>query len=125
MGTAPAGPLLVAGETGLPALLAILETLPAWHRATALAEVSDDTERQAVETAADVELVWLVCGGRPPGTDAVARFQLPEGAGTVCGSGEAMAMPALRDDLGGRGVPRSSMQALGYWKHDTTPKELW
>ena len=64
--------LLVADETGLPALLAILETLPAGHRATALAEVSDDSERQEVETAADVELVWLVRGGRPPGTTSRA-----------------------------------------------------
>lgn len=122
--------LLVADETGLPALLAILETLPAGHRATALAEVSDNTERQVVETAADVELVWLVRGGRPPGTtrllaDAVADFQLPAGAGSAWGGGEAMAMRAVRDDLGARGVPRSSMQALGYWKHDTTPEEMW
>ena len=122
--------LLVADETGLPALLAILETLPAGHRTTALAEVSDDSERQEVETAADVELVWLVRGGRPPGTtsvliDALAELELPEGPGRVWGGGEAMAMRAVRDDLGARGVPRRSMQAMGYWKHDTTPEEMW
>jgi NADPH-dependent ferric siderophore reductase len=32
---------------------------------------------------------------------------------------------AARDDLGARGIPRHSMQALGYWKHDTTPEEMW
>ncbi len=122
--------LLVADETGLPALLAILETLPAGHRTTALAEVSDNTERQEVESAADVELVWLVRGGRPPGTssvlaDAVGELALPEGRGRVWGGGEAMAMRAVRDDLGARGVPRRSMQAMGYWKHDTTPEEMW
>ena len=122
--------LLVADETGLPALLAILETLPAGHRTTALAEVSDDGERQEVETAADVELVWLVRGGRPPGTtsvltDALAELELPDGPGRVWGGGEAMAMRAVRDDLGARGVPRRSMQAMGYWKHDTTPEEMW
>ena len=122
--------LLVADETGLPALLAILETLPAGHRATALAEVSDDSERQEVETAADVELIWLARDGRPPGTtsvltDALAELELPEGPGRVWGGGEAMAMRAVRDDLGARGVPRRSMQAMGYWKHDTTPEEMW
>jgi len=122
--------LLVADETGVPALLAILETLPAGHRATALAEVSDNTERQEIETAADVELVWLVRGGRPPGTtsvlaDAVAELELPVGRGRVWGGGEAMATRAVRDDLAARGVPRRSMQALGYWKHDTTPEEMW
>jgi NADPH-dependent ferric siderophore reductase len=121
--------LLAADETGVPALLAILETLPAGHRTIALAEVSDNTERQEVETAADVELVWLVRGGRPPGTatvlaDAVAELELPDGPGRVWGGGEAMVMRALRDDLGARGVPRRSVHALGYWKHDSTPEEM-
>ena len=92
--------------------------------------MSDNTERQEVETAADVELLWLVRGGRPPGTttllaDAVARVRAPGGHGRVWGGGEAMAMRAVRDDLGGRGVPRRAMQAIGYWKHDTTPEEMW
>jgi NADPH-dependent ferric siderophore reductase len=119
--------LLVADETGLPALLAILETLPAGHRTTALAEVSDNTERQEVETAADVELHWLVRGGRPPGTttvlaDAVAELELPRGHGRVWGGGEAMAMRAVRDRLR---KPGRGLQVLGYWKHDRTPEEMW
>jgi NADPH-dependent ferric siderophore reductase len=119
--------LLVADETGLPALLAILETLPAGHRTTALAEVSDNTERQEVETAADVELHWLVRGGRPPGTttvlaDAVAELELPRGRGRVWGGGEAMAMRAVRDHLR---KPGRGLQVLGYWKHDKTPEEMW
>ena len=119
--------LLVADETGLPALLAILETLPAGHRTTALAEVSDNTERQEVETAAAVELHWLVRGGRPPGTttvlaDAVAALEPPRGRGRVWGGGEAMAMLAVRDRLR---TPGRSLQVLGYWKHDRTPEEMW
>jgi NADPH-dependent ferric siderophore reductase len=115
--------LLVADETGLPALLAILESLPAGHRATALAEVSDDGERQEVETAADVDLVWLVRGGRPPGTtsvlaDALAGLELPGGRGRVWGGGEALAMRAVRDEVGARGVPRRAVNVLGYWRHD-------
>src|SRR5918998_730609 len=50
--------LLVADETGLPALLAIAESLPAGHRVIALAEIEDERERQDVETAAAVELRW-------------------------------------------------------------------
>jgi NADPH-dependent ferric siderophore reductase len=122
--------LLVADETGLPALMAILETLPAGHRVTALAEVADDGERQEVHTAADLELVWLTRGGRPPGTspvlaEALAALEFPEGPGRVWGGGEAMAMRAVRDELGGRRVPPRSIQAMGYWKHDTTPEEMW
>lgn len=122
--------LLVADETGLPALLAILETLPAGHRTIALAEVSDNTERQEVETAADAELIWLVRGGRPPGTtrvlaDALAELELPEGPGRVWGGGEALAMRAVRDEMSTRDVPRRAMTVMGYWKHDSTPEEMW
>jgi NADPH-dependent ferric siderophore reductase len=115
--------LLVADETGLPALLAILESLPAGHRATALAEVADGAERQAVESAADVEVRWLLRDGRPPGTtsllaDGVAALELPPGRGRVWGGGEALAMKAVRDRLR---TPGRAMQVLGYWKHDATP----
>jgi NADPH-dependent ferric siderophore reductase len=123
--------LLVADETGLPALLAIVESLPAGRRATALMEVADDAERPPVATDADVTLHWLSRGGRPAGTttvlvDALRELELPSGRGRVWGGGEALAMRAIRDHLREqRGVPRAAMQALGYWKHDTTPEEMW
>jgi NADPH-dependent ferric siderophore reductase len=119
--------VLVADETGLPALLAILETLPGGHPTTAFAEVADEGERQEVETAADVDLHWLVRDGRPPGTttllaDAVGSLTVPRGRGRVWGGGEAMAMRAVRDRLR---KPGRSLQAMGYWKHDRTPEEMW
>ena len=48
--------LLVADETGIPALLAILETLPPGHRAIALA---GGHEPQEVDTRADADLRWV------------------------------------------------------------------
>ena len=122
--------LLVADETGLPALLAILETMPAGHRTTALVEVGDEAERQPVKTAADVDLHWLSRAGRPPGTTtvltgAVRDLALPDGRGRAWGGGEARAMRAVRDDLRERGMARATVQALGYWKHHTTPEEMW
>jgi NADPH-dependent ferric siderophore reductase len=121
--------LLAADETGLPALLAILETLPAGHRAIALAEIHDDDERQPVETDADVDLRWLSRGGRPPGTttvlaDEAARLDLPEGTGRAWGGGEALAMRGVRDALRAAGLPRSSMDVMGYWKHRLTPDDV-
>jgi NADPH-dependent ferric siderophore reductase len=121
--------LLVADETGLPALLAILEALPRGHRTLALAEIAGDGERQPVATAADVELRWLARGGRPAGTttvlpDAVRDLPLPRGAGQVWGGGEALAMRRVRDTLRERGVPREAMKVLGYWKHDGTPDDV-
>jgi NADPH-dependent ferric siderophore reductase len=111
--------LLVADETGLPALLAILEALPAGHRALALAEVADERERQPVESQADIELEWLTRRGLPAGTsllaDAVRGLDLPPGRGRVWGGGEALAMRAVREELGQRVEPEA-VDALGYWK---------
>ena len=72
----------MADETGLPALLAILESLPAGMRAVAIAEVADDAERRQVDIAADAEIHWVTRDGRPPGTttalmDALRGLELP------------------------------------------------
>jgi NADPH-dependent ferric siderophore reductase len=104
--------LLVADETGLPALLAILETLPEGHPAVALAEVSDDGERQEVETKADAKLRWLTKRGRL--AEAIRKLELPWGRAQVWGGGESQAMRAVRDELRGRRVART-VQVLGYW----------
>jgi NADPH-dependent ferric siderophore reductase len=121
--------LLAADETGLPPLLAILETLPAGPRAIALAKIHDDGERQAASCAADLDLRWLSRAGRPPGTttllaDAVARVALPPGAGRAWGGGEALAMRSVREAARAAGVPRSATHVLGYWKHRLTPEDV-
>lgn len=121
--------LLVADETGLPALLAIAESLPAGHAVIAVAEIQDDAERQAVECEAALDLRWASRDGRPAGTTGVlaetlATLALPEGNGQVWGGGEALAMRSVRDALRAAGVPRSAMNVLGYWKHRTTPEDV-
>ena len=121
--------LLVADETGLPALLAIAESLPAGHRVIALAEVEDERERQPVDCAAALELRWASRGGRPAGTttvlaDALAELALPGGTPQVWGGGEALAMRSVREQLRAAGIPRSAMGVLGYWKHRSTPEDV-
>jgi NADPH-dependent ferric siderophore reductase len=120
--------LLVADETGIPAQMAILETLPAGHRAIAIAEVADDAERQAVTSAAEVEMHWVSRAGRPPGTTGVLietlrALSLPRTRGQVWGGGEALAMRDVRRHLQ-RNHPAAaaSMRVLGYWKHRATPE---
>jgi NADPH-dependent ferric siderophore reductase len=125
--------LLVADETGLPALLAILETLPVGHRAIALAEVADERDRQQVECAATVEWHWLLRDGREPGTtpallrDAVRALvpTLPAEPGQAWGGGEALAIRDVRRHLAAD-CPQvaASMRLLGYWKHRTTPDDV-
>jgi NADPH-dependent ferric siderophore reductase len=104
--------LLVADETGLPALLAILETLPEGHRAIAIAEVSNPGERQEVETPADAEIRWLTTRGLL--ADAVREVEPPWGSAHAWGGGESQAMRGVRDELRRRRAV-DTVQVLGYW----------
>jgi NADPH-dependent ferric siderophore reductase len=115
--------LLVADETGLPALAAIAETLPPGHRALALVEVGDAGEEQPVDCAAELDLRWLHRDGAAPGTttllaDAVRALDLPAGRGRAWGAGEALAMRDVRRHLR---ETLEDVDVLGYWKHRNTP----
>jgi len=118
--------LLVGDETGLPALAAIAEGLPAGMRAIALVEVEDEAERQPIASGADLDLRWLHREGTPAGqttllVDAVRDLELPDGPGRAWGGGEALAMRDVRRHLKDeRGLPGEDTQILGYWKHRTT-----
>lgn len=121
--------LLVADETGLPALTAIAERLPSFHRIIACIEVSDADERQPIHTSAKLDVHWIHREGAAPGetlalADAVRALPLPDGRGRVWGAGESGVMRVIRDHLRDeREIPRASLQLLGYWKHDAT--EEW
>lgn len=118
--------LLVADETGLPALAAIAETLPSHHRIIALVEVADASERQPLHSDARLDAHWVHRDGAEPGVsrvlaDAARTVALPDGRGRVWGAGESDAMRAVREVLRDeRGLPREAMRVLGYWKHDST-----
>jgi NADPH-dependent ferric siderophore reductase len=116
--------LLVADETGLPALAAIAETLPAGQPAVAFVEVTDAREEQPLRCAADLDLRWLHRGGAAPGTttllaDAVRALELPAGRGRAWGAGEALAMRDVRRHLR-EGRAMEHVDVLGYWKHRNT-----
>lgn len=115
--------LLVADETGLPALAAIAEGLPAGHSAIALVEIGDEAEEQAIESAGDLDLRWLHRGEAHPGTDspipaALRGLDLPKGTGRAWGGGESTTMTKVRRHLRERrGLMPATMSVLGYWKY--------
>jgi NADPH-dependent ferric siderophore reductase len=111
--------LLVADETGVPALLAILESLPPAHPVLALAEVAGPDER--LPSAREVQ--WLLRGGPAGTTDllprTVAALELPPGRGRAWGAGESRAMRRVRDHLREeRGLESETVRILGYWRRD-------
>ena len=100
--------LLVADETGLPALLAILESLPAGMRAIVIAEVSDHGERQVVATSAGAEVHWVTRDGRPPGTTAALVDCL-----------RSLALPLDRGSPGAAGRRSRCETCAGTWPPST------
>jgi NADPH-dependent ferric siderophore reductase len=122
--------LLVADDTALPALLAIVESLPTGHPVIAVAEVADHRERQDVDTDADLALHWVTRDGRRPGTtsllvDAVRALELPPGLGRAWGGGESLAMRDVRTHLRGAcGMPAGAVHLMGYWRHRSTPEDV-
>jgi NADPH-dependent ferric siderophore reductase len=120
--------LLVADETGLPALLAILETLPAGWPVVAFAEVADEAERQPVVTEAAADVRWVLRGPAPTGTtsvliDAVRELELPAGKAQIWGGGEALSMRDVRRHVKAE-RPEAGSSIMGYWKHRATPEDV-
>jgi NADPH-dependent ferric siderophore reductase len=115
--------LLVADETGLPAVAAILESLPDGTEARVFAEVASEIERQALPESPSFEITWLHRGGAPAGTttllaDAVRAMPWPGGTPYVWGGGESRAMTAVRRYVrGGVGLDRSAVSLVAYWRH--------
>jgi NADPH-dependent ferric siderophore reductase len=114
--------LLVADDTGLPAVAAILEQLPAGVTASVVAEVDRPEERQELPDGAGIDVHWLYRSGAAPGTttllvDAVRRLPRPTASTYVWGGGESRAMTAVRryvrDEIG---VGRSSVDLVAYWR---------
>jgi NADPH-dependent ferric siderophore reductase len=106
--------LLAADETGLPALLAIAEQLPAGRRAIAVAEVAGAEEHQPVETRADLEIHWV---GRGALAQRVIELDLPDGAGEAWGGGESLAMRDARRHLRSAAPGlEGAVRLLGYWQ---------
>lgn len=117
--------LLVADETGLPAVARILADLPAGMTAQVVAEVADASEHHELPERDGIEVTWLHRDGAAPGTtsllvDAVRALDWREGTPYVWGGGESHAMTAVRKYVRNeRDVPRSAVSLVAYWRHDS------
>ncbi|MFT4469307.1 siderophore-interacting protein [Arthrobacter sulfonylureivorans] len=83
--------LLAGDETALPAIAAILESLPEDMTGNAVLEVPDAADFQDIRSAADVQVAWLARGDRPHGellSEAVRTAVVVPGAGLAEVAGE-------------------------------------
>ena len=73
-------PSLTADDTGLPAVAAIIESLPAGTPIRVVAEVDSEQDRQPLILADGVDVHWCYRRGRPAGQDQPAPRRSPRDA---------------------------------------------
>ena len=107
--------LLIADETGLPAIARRLEELPADARILVFGQVDDAADRRVFASRAAVAPRWFATTDAL--IDAVRATDLPAGDGYAWCAGEAGAMARLRRVLvDGKGHDRHAIRAAAYWK---------
>ncbi|MGW0597650.1 siderophore-interacting protein [Streptomyces sp. NPDC002776] len=129
---ADTGLMVVWGdETAVPAVCAIVESLPVGTRARVWLEVRHAGDIQELETQADAEIVWLVrqdrgAEGSPMALDALRGTELPDAERPyVWIAGESGCVKALRRHfVQERGIDRRRVTFVGYWRHGLTEEQL-
>lgn len=113
--------LLVGDESSLPAVAAILESLPAATKAVVLIEVADEQDELPLTVAPNVTLVWLHRRdthrrGALALADLTAR-DLPDGTPYAWVAGESRVATGVRRHLvNDRGVAKNRIYFCGYWR---------
>lgn len=128
---------LIAGdETALPAIGAIVESMPPTTRALVFVEVASGAAEQPLDTPEGVQLRWVYRGAIAAGRgnallDAVRGATFPEGPPYAWIAGEARAVRMLRRHLvNDRGIDKAAITFTGYWRlgksevDEYTPEEL-
>ncbi|QAY63091.1 siderophore-interacting protein [Xylanimonas allomyrinae] len=117
--------LLVADETGLPAVAGVCESLPDDARGLAVIEVPAPDDAQEFRVPDGVDLHWLVRDPHlAPGLaalDAVGAADLPAGTAYAFAVGEsALATGVRRHLVAERGLPKAHVDFVGYWRSGHT-----
>lgn len=115
--------VLVADETGLPAVARRLEELQPGAAVRVLIEVEDAREERALPTAASASVTWLHRDGIPAGTPdlllpALRDLSFAQGDSHVWIACEIEVARSMRRHLiEERGLRRDQIRAVGYWRH--------
>lgn len=119
--------LLVADETGLPAVSGVCASLPADASGLALIEVPSTDDALAFDHPAGIDVRWLIRDdhARTPGAlalKALTELSGPDAPGASCHAyvvGEqALPTAARRHLIAQRGLDKSQISFCGYWRAD-------
>jgi len=115
--------LLIGDETALPAIARRLEELPAGRTVLAVIEIADAAERQTLQSAAEVEVIWVV-RGQADLLDTVRALTLPSGAlYTFVAMETKLSRQVRRVLLDTHKVDEAFLKAVGYWRAEGSEEE--
>lgn len=117
--------LLIGDETALPAIARRLEGLAANRRALVVVEVENGAEQQKLESAAQVNVIWVLReGGKDNLLTTVKQLQIPSGSLYTWVATESKASRQIRRVLlDEHGVEEQFLKAVGYWRLDDSEEE--
>jgi len=117
--------LLIGDETALPAIARRLESLAANRRALVIVEVENGKEQQVLESAAEVNVIWVLReGGKDNLLTTVRQIQVPAGRLYAWVATESKVSRRIRRVLlDEHGLDEQFVKAVGYWRLDDTDEE--
>lgn len=121
--------MLLADETGLPAVGRWLEEWPVGTRGVVAVEIDGPQERQDLPVPDGVELHWLERAGSARGTTALlgdfaATIEIPQGVHSyVWASAEAISLKPVRRWARSTGHGKYQSDVTGYWRRGVTQEE--
>ncbi len=124
--------LLVADETGLPAVAGVLDLLPPETSIQVVAEVGTLDERQELPDHPGATVTWVTRDGADAGTattllvDAIRGLEWTGERPYVFGGGESRSLTKVRRFVRDeKGLARDAVSLVAYWRHaaDTDPAD--
>ena len=108
--------LLIGDETAIPAIARRLEELPAGRKALVVIEIANAAERQALHSAAEVEVIWVI-RGQDDLLETVQNLTPPSGSLYSFVATESKLSRQLRRVLlDTHQVNEAFLKAAGYWR---------
>jgi len=117
--------LLIGDETALPAIARRLEGLAANRKALVVIEVENGKEQQALESAAQVNVIWVLRGANKDSLlTTVKQLQVPKGNLYAWVATETKVSRQIRRVLlDEHGLDEQFVKAVGYWRAEGSEEE--
>ncbi len=117
--------LLIGDETALPAIARRLEGLTANRKALVVIEVENGKEQQTLESAAQVNVIWVLRGDNKDSLlTTVKQLQVPKGNLYAWVATETKVSRQIRRVLlDEHGLDEQFVKAVGYWRAEGSEEE--